>query len=234
MAKSGMHRRWFQRARPATIQSRIRWLVIACIVPSWLLAAAVTYLSYARERDALASTTVQTAELLMQAVDRELSTNIAVLQTLATSSRIDDRDFARFHERAVHVMRQASADNIVLFDPQLRGLANAARPFGPVVPAQPQDRFPNVMPTGQPGVSDLFVGQVSKTAQPFRCCATAPPSAGSKWCLRRSASSPCSTSSAFPQAGRRSFSTAWGWLLRASRIPMAWWANRHQTRCWAS
>jgi PAS domain S-box-containing protein len=160
-----MQSRWFQRTRPATIQSRIRWLVIACIVPSWLLAVAVTYLLYERERDALASTTVQTAELLMQAVDRELATNIAVLQTLATSSRIDDRDFARFHERAVQVMRQASADNVVLFDPQLRGIANAARPFGPVMPAQPQDRFPNVMPTGKPGVSDLFVGQVSKTAQ---------------------------------------------------------------------
>jgi PAS domain S-box-containing protein len=160
-----MHSRWFQRSRPATIQSRIRWLVIACIVPSWLLAVAVTYLSYARERDGLASTTVQTAELLMQAVDRELATDIAVLQTLATSSRIDDRDFARFHERAVQVMRQASADNIVLFDPQLRGLVNAARPFGPVMPAQPQDRFPSVMPAGKPGVSDLFVGQVSKTAQ---------------------------------------------------------------------
>ena len=160
-----MHRRWFQRTRPATIQSRVRWLVIACIVPSWLLAAAVTYLSYARERDSLASTTVQTAELLMQAVDRELSTNIAVLQTLATSSRIDDRDFARFHERAVQVMRQASADNIVLFDRQLRGLVVAAKPFGPVSPPLPNDRLPNVMPTGQPGVSDLFVGEVSKKAQ---------------------------------------------------------------------
>ncbi len=160
-----MHSVWFQRTRPATIQSRIRWLVIACILPSWLLATTVTYLSYARERDALASTTVDAAQLLMQAVDRELSTHIAVLQTLATSTRIDDRDFARFHERAVQVMRQASADNIVLFDTQLRGLSNAARPFGPITPAQVQDRFPGVMPTGQPGVSDLFVGQVSKVAQ---------------------------------------------------------------------
>jgi PAS domain S-box-containing protein len=156
---------WLQNREPSTIRARIQLLVVACIVPAWLLAIGVSYLSYQRERAALVSTTVQTARSLTQSVERELATSIAVLQTLATSSRIDERDLRRFHERAAQSLPYGAGDNILLVDTELRVQVSAIDEFGKPLPSLREDRFPAVMASGQPAVSDFFVGQVSKRPQ---------------------------------------------------------------------
>ncbi len=157
--------RWRQGWQPTTIQARTQLLVVACIVPACLLAVLVSYLSYERERDAVVNATVQTARSTPCVMERELATSIAVLQALSTSSRIDDNDLRRFHERATQTMRFSGGDNILLVDPQLRVLVSVATPFGEPLPPLRHDLFPRVMPTGQPAVSDYFVGQVSKRGQ---------------------------------------------------------------------
>ncbi|MBC7954480.1 MAG: PAS domain-containing protein, partial [Cytophagales bacterium] len=148
-----------------TIRARIQVLVVACIVPAWLLAVGVSYLSYVRERDAMVSATVQTARSLTQSVERELATSIAVLQTLGTSTRIDEGDYRRFHERAVQTLPYSSGDNILLVDTELRVLVSVADVFGAPLLRLRNDRFPQVMASGQPAVSDFFIGQVSKKPQ---------------------------------------------------------------------
>lgn len=157
--------RWRQGGQPTTIQARVQLLVVGCIVPAWLLAAGVSYLSYERERDSIVSATVQTARSMTQGVERELATSIAVLQALSTSSRIDDNDLRRFHERAAQTMGFGGGDNIILVDAQLRVLVSVTTPFGEPLPPLRHDRFPQVMATGQPAVSNFFVGQVSKRGQ---------------------------------------------------------------------
>lgn len=157
--------RWRPGRQPTTIRARIQLLVVACVVPAWLLAVGVSYLAYERERDAVVSATVQTARSMTQGVERELATSIAVLQALGTSSRIDDNDLRRFQERAVQTLRFSGGDNILLVDTELRVLVSAITPFGEPLPPLRHDRFPQVMATGQPAVSDFFVGQVSKRGQ---------------------------------------------------------------------
>ncbi len=160
-----MWSQWLQDGEPTTIRARIRLLVVACIVPAWLLAVGVSYLSYQRERDAVVSATVQTARSMTQGVERELATGIAALQALATSSRIDDSDLRRFHERATQTLKFSGGDIILLVDTGLNVLVAAPNPFGAPQPRLRGDRFPQVMATGQPAVSDFFVGQVSKQPQ---------------------------------------------------------------------
>jgi PAS domain S-box-containing protein len=151
--------------QPTTVRARVRWLVLACIVPAWLLAVAISYFSYERERDSIVHATVQIARSLVQGVERDLATRVAVLQTLATSTLIDERNFARFRERAAQVLKHSAADNIVLFDTELQGLMSVAHAAGVPLPKLKIDRFPSVIATGQPAVSDYFVGQFSEQPQ---------------------------------------------------------------------
>ncbi|MEY4562249.1 MAG: hypothetical protein RLZZ618_1526 [Pseudomonadota bacterium] len=155
----------FRSEASTTIRARVRLLVIACIVPAWLLAVSISYFSYQRERDSIVSATVQTARSLMQGVERELAMSVAVLQTLATSSQIDEREFDGFRERAAQALKLVAADNIVLFDSELRGLMSVVSHGNNSLPQVKSDRFPTVMTSRQPAVSGYFVGQVSKKAQ---------------------------------------------------------------------
>jgi PAS domain S-box-containing protein len=148
-----------------SIGKRVQRLVIACIVPAWLVASLVSVFAYQRERDDRITATLLQARGLMHQIERELAMSVGVLQTLATSTRIDDGDLQRFHERAGIVLRNTGGDNIVLFDRSLRGLASVAHPFGTPLPVMRHDRFPELFATGRPAVSDLFMGQVSKKLQ---------------------------------------------------------------------
>jgi PAS domain S-box-containing protein len=158
-------RRLFGAGSSSTIRSRIQWLVVVCTVPLSVLALVLLVLSFQRSRDALLQSNLQTARSLAQAMDHELDATIRVLQVLAASSSIDDRDFKRFHAQARETSRQVGADNIVLFDTQLQGLVSAAHDWGAPLPKVQRDRFPDVLRMHRPAVSELFVGQVSKRQQ---------------------------------------------------------------------
>ncbi|MFI4929301.1 MAG: response regulator [Burkholderiales bacterium] len=149
----------------STIRARIQWLVVVCTVPVFLVAVVLLVLSYQRGRDALLQTNLQAARNLVQSVDREIDATIQVLLALGTSASIDERDYRRFHARARQTLQYLAADNIVLFDTELNGLASAAHEWGTPLPKVQRDRFPQVLSSGKPAVSDAFVGQVSKQLQ---------------------------------------------------------------------
>lgn len=152
-------------AQAGSIAGRVRALAVACIVPAWGLAVVVLYQAHEREREALVQSTVLSARALAKGIDREIATSLSVLQTLAQSPLIDDGAYTRLHAAAQPVLRHSGADNIVLFDTELRGLVSLAHPPDAVLPAMSVDRFPEVMRTLTPAVSDLFVGQVSRKPQ---------------------------------------------------------------------
>ncbi|HEY6513786.1 MAG TPA: response regulator [Burkholderiaceae bacterium] len=149
----------------STIRARIQWLVVACTVPMFLLAVLWLVLSYQRGREALLHTNLQAARNVVQAVDREIDAAIQVLHALSTAASIDEGDYRRFHERARLTLRYVGADNIVLLDTELNGLASAVHDWGAPLPKVRQDRFPHVLSSGKPAVSDVFVGQVSGKLQ---------------------------------------------------------------------
>ncbi|MET0333664.1 MAG: ATP-binding protein [Rhizobacter sp.] len=151
------------RTRP--VRALTRWLVVVAIVPGWVLALVMVFTAYQRERDNRIESTLHTARALVNQTERELGTSLAMLQVLATSSRIDDDDDEGFHARATEVLKFSGGDNIVLFDDKLQGRVSAAHAFGTPLPVARYDRFPQVMATQKPAVSNLFVGAVSRQHQ---------------------------------------------------------------------
>jgi hypothetical protein len=145
-----------------TIQARIALLVIACILPAWLLAAAVTYVSYEQDRSDFKELTLETTRGLMRLVERDLAADMASLQTLATSNWIDQRDFAAFHAQAKEVLPFTSGYSIVLTDPSGQQVMNILRPFGAPLPRfGSMELLQRVLDTRQPVVSDVFIGGVT-------------------------------------------------------------------------
>src|SRR5262245_59841462 len=161
-----MPARWlFGPGSASTIHARIQWLVVVCTVPMFLLAVVWLVLSYQRGRDALLHTNLQAARNVVQAVDREIDATIQLLLALGTSASFEERDYRRFHERVRQTLQHVAVDNIVLFDTELNGLASAAHEWGTPLPKVREDRFSQVLSSGKPAVSDVFVGQVSKQPQ---------------------------------------------------------------------
>src|SRR5471032_1316837 len=173
-----------------TIQARIAWLVVACIIPAWLLAAFVTFLSYERERTNIRQHTLAmtreimrmverdmgadeaTAQTLAQSsnidrgermVERDLGADEATAQTLAQSSNIDRGDFAAFQLQAKEVLRFTSAYTIALTDTSGQQLVNLLQPYGAPLP---RDGSPELLrrtlDLRKPVVSDLFIGNLTK------------------------------------------------------------------------
>ena len=158
--------RWpFAAASVSTIRTRTQWLVLACALPMVLLALALVFAAYRSDRAALVQATQVNVRELAQALDHEFDAATRVLQTLATSTLIDDGDFRRFHEQAQRAMQSMQADNLVLFDPELHALVSAAHPWGTPLPRLRHDKFPQMAARGEPAVSDFFVGQVSGRPQ---------------------------------------------------------------------
>ncbi|MBI4292836.1 MAG: response regulator [Betaproteobacteria bacterium] len=146
-----------------TIQARVALLVVACILPAWLLAAAVTYVSYKQERSNLTQRTLETTRGLMRVVERDLAANVAALQTLATSSQIDRRDFAAFYRQAKEVLGYTSGFTIVLTDASGQQVVNLLRPFGASLPRHGNpELLQQVLATAKPAVSDVYIGGVTK------------------------------------------------------------------------
>ncbi len=133
-------------------------LVVACVLPAWLLVAVVTYASYQRERtEALLEVEVASRRLL-RAVEDQLDADQAVLQALAVSGEIDRGDLAAFHRQASSVLSHTSGFTIVLSDAQGRQLLNLLRPPGTALPSHGNpDLSKQVLQTGKARVSDLFI-----------------------------------------------------------------------------
>ncbi|MEX8520948.1 MAG: PAS domain S-box protein [Leptothrix sp. (in: b-proteobacteria)] len=75
------------------IHSRIRWLVIICLLPGWLLAAVVSYVTYDRALLDLKEHGLELARDLRRDTEHGLSSSKTTLRILAAATEIDD-DFA--------------------------------------------------------------------------------------------------------------------------------------------
>jgi len=153
-------------------------LVLAAVVPL-LIFTVVFVREDLEERRALLSRGLrETARALSLAVDREVNTSLAVLETLAASRYLDAGDLKAFHEFCVTTLEAEGRKNarIILFDPTGQQVINTSKPFGsplpnplratrppgadpryPELPLGGADPVRRVLETGRPVVSDLFV-----------------------------------------------------------------------------
>src|SRR5882724_4156983 len=152
--------------RRRTVEFWLRWLVIACVCPAALVAALLILRSYERERTSLERSTIATARALVRAVDRELVGPRSALQVLATSPYLESGDLARFYEQAKELLPIESINNVILTDPAGQQLLNTLKPFGEPLPLHGNlDQLKQVIESGQPVLSDLYIGAVTRSEE---------------------------------------------------------------------
>jgi hypothetical protein len=142
-----------------TIRRKLLLLVAACVVPGAVAAPIFFRFVYTHERAALEQTLLQTARALAQALDRELETAQATAEALAGSRSFAEDDVPGMYRHAMEFSRSGLISNYVLSDASGQQLFNTLRPPGQPLPLHgnlPQLR--RVFETGQPVVSDVYVG----------------------------------------------------------------------------
>ena len=143
-----------------TIRFWLNCLVIACVVPAVIIATFIIYRSFNQERVGLMRGTVGTARALSQAVDAELKGALSAMLVLSRSPHLVSGDLGSFYDEALHMVQVLNIDNIVLSDVRGQQLINTLRPFGEQLPLHEREQLRRVVTTGQPVISDLFIGAV--------------------------------------------------------------------------
>jgi PAS domain S-box-containing protein len=93
-------------------------------------------------------------------VDRDLQGKMITLETLATANSMENRDYARFYDRATRVKDLAGVD-ISLRGRDGQQLANTRVPWGTPLPRNPYPDDEKAATTGKPYVSNVVAGTVA-------------------------------------------------------------------------
>jgi signal transduction histidine kinase/ActR/RegA family two-component response regulator len=162
---------------PATrLRTYLVILVLAAVIPLLVFTAFVVRRDVEAQRDTLLFGMQNTVRALSLAVDREVQTSLAILETLAASTSLTTGDLKGFHELCIRAIAGRKDAWIILFDRSGQQLVNSSRPFGSPLPnpfrqsgpPATDPRYPNLplggaapvrkaLETAQPVVSDLFV-----------------------------------------------------------------------------
>ncbi len=138
------------------LKSHLVLLVLAAVLPLLAFAAIMLRQHVQFQRDAISRGLLDTARALSLAVDREVGTAHALLETLAASPYLDAADFKSFFELSVRaVAARPSGNRIVLFDTSGHQMLNTARPFGTPLPNPLRETTPATIDARYP---DLPVG----------------------------------------------------------------------------
>jgi len=147
----------------STIRSQLTRLVITCVLPVWLAAGFFVFHAYSTKRNQVVSHMQDTAQAMTMVVDRELSSVRAALQALATSPSFANDDFAGVHRQAVELLKSYPGADIIVADASGQQLVNSYRSFGEPLPKRKSpETLARIFATGQPVVSNLFFGAVTK------------------------------------------------------------------------
>ena len=148
------------------VRSLLWRLLLWALLPGVLGAVVILYLAYRDDRAQHEVETIQMARALMQAVDGEMVKTRAVAQVLSKSSYLVNGDLAAFYPRAKEAIAlTGGGNNLVITDQSGQQLLNTARPFGSVLPRHgSQETVRRVFATGEPVISDVFIGSVLQRA----------------------------------------------------------------------
>jgi signal transduction histidine kinase len=140
------------------LERRLFWIVVAGLLPLILLAFATLLYNAQTQRRQQIQTAENTMRSVMAAVDAELRTSLASLDALASSPRLQARDFTGFYAEARALLeRRPSWANIVLSDPTSQHLVNVRLPLGAPLPRSiDPGAIEATVRAGVPGVGNLI------------------------------------------------------------------------------
>src|SRR5215469_17159859 len=158
------HIRWLRvRAPwPLSVRAYMFGLILAVVLPLLAFSAFLVLRSAAHEQEIMANTVRERTQAVAATIDQELSLLRARLFVIAASRHLQSGDLAAFHAQATEVAREHGL-NIVLSAPDGQEIINTRVPFGEGLPVTAAyEAIRRVVTTGQPDISDLTTGAVSK------------------------------------------------------------------------
>ncbi|UVW29756.1 ATP-binding protein [Massilia sp. H6] len=145
------------------LRAYLLWLVLATLLPGVVGAALLFVHQYQKARIEYDQNTMQTVHALMQTADNKLLQGQSIAQTLSTLDALADADFARVHRQASQAMSLAGGGmNMVLRDRSGQQIVNTSVDYGTPLPIDQSPQLDKVFATGQPSVSDVFLGPLGK------------------------------------------------------------------------
>ena len=147
----------------STIRSQLTRLVVACVLPVWLVAGFLVFHAYSAKRNQINRNMLETAHAMTMVVDRELSSVQAALTALATSPAFAKGDFAEVHLQTLELLKSYPGADIIVADSTGQQLVNSFRPYGESLPKRKNlETVHHIFESGKPLVSDLYYGAVTR------------------------------------------------------------------------
>jgi signal transduction histidine kinase/ActR/RegA family two-component response regulator len=145
----------------SALERRVFLVALAALVPVAILSCVLLISTAGEQRERMYRVADGTVLALLNAVDAELKSTIAVMDALAASPRLLRGDFERFREEAEQLLaRRSSWLNIVVADRE-RQLMNARLPANePLPPVQSPESIREVFRTGQPYIGRILFAPV--------------------------------------------------------------------------
>jgi two-component sensor histidine kinase len=162
----GLSAAWWRKRHPAaaepTVRARLFALVLCVAVPTLLVSVLAAVCDWETGRAATERMLTARVEALASAVKRELDLSRVALQVLATSPQLAAGDLAAFHAQLRDIPMPEGA-RVVLTDEAGQMVLNSIRPFGTPLPRRGDlGVVERVFATGEPQVSDLYVGPMTQ------------------------------------------------------------------------
>lgn len=165
-----------------SLRTSLLVLLAAIFLPLTGVAVSLVVLQWQQQRDRGLAQLQERARELRSAMDRELTLDVAVLNTLGESSELDRKDWALLHAVAKRTATVRQGSWIILVDSNGQNLLNSAVPLttklpnlreslktpgtvdwkGRPLPLPSLAIFEEPLVTGKPAFSDLVYGRLSK------------------------------------------------------------------------
>ena len=151
-----------RKRRQYSIGLSLASLVVACVLPVWVVAGFLVYHNYQSKRSLTELRMLETARALTMVVDRELTSMQAGLSVLATSPSLASGDLTVFRNRAAVALKAYPGADIILADATGQQLINTYLPVGAILPMRAvPETVRKVYATENPVISDVFKGAVT-------------------------------------------------------------------------
>src|ERR1043166_144910 len=163
------------------LRSHLALLVLVSVVPLVLVSVFLVRQDLSSDEELRRAGARDTIRALSLAVDRELQSSFAVLETLRASLSLFPDDLKSFHSFCVAALTERKRSWIALFDQPGQQVFNPSRPLGsplpnplketqppgsdppyPLLPLGGAEPIKKVFATGKPVVSNLFVALDSR------------------------------------------------------------------------
>jgi signal transduction histidine kinase len=147
---------------PLSVRTCMVGLILAVVLPLLAFSAFLVLRSAEHEQEIMANTVRGRTQTAAATVDHELSLLRSHLFVLAASKYLQIGDLAAFHAQATEAASRHGM-NVVLSDLTGQEIVNTRLPFGETLPmSTAADAIRRIVATGQPDISDLTIGAVSR------------------------------------------------------------------------